>query len=250
MQDLEGRRVVVTGGSRGIGLGIVEALVARKAKVTVVARDRGRLAEVERTLGVATVAGDVTDPKVATAVLRDVSPSVVILNAGAAPEMAPIHEQSWEAFSAIWNTDVKATFYWVQQALRQPLARGSRMIVVSSGAAIAGSPLSGGYAGAKRMQWLLANYANGVSAELDRGIRFQALLPRQIIGTTELGRIAAAGYAKKQNITIEQFLQTFGKPLSPRQIGDHVVTILTDAAHDTTTAFELRGETGIRSLDG
>src|SRR5437660_4922111 len=63
MQNLEDRRVVVTGGSRGLGLGIVEALAARKATLTVVARDRGRLAEVERTLGVSTIAGDATDPK-------------------------------------------------------------------------------------------------------------------------------------------------------------------------------------------
>src|SRR5262249_12782994 len=100
MQTLEDRRIVVTGGSRGLGLGIVEALVARKTKVTAVARDRARLAEVERRLGVAIVAGDVTDPALATAVLRDVAPTVLILNAGATPAMAPLHEQAWDAFSA------------------------------------------------------------------------------------------------------------------------------------------------------
>jgi NAD(P)-dependent dehydrogenase (short-subunit alcohol dehydrogenase family) len=38
MVTLEGEKVVVTGGSRGLGLGIVEALVAQKAHVTVGAR--------------------------------------------------------------------------------------------------------------------------------------------------------------------------------------------------------------------
>jgi NAD(P)-dependent dehydrogenase (short-subunit alcohol dehydrogenase family) len=240
---MQNKRIVVTGGSRGIGLGMVEALVARGAQVTVVARDRERLAAVARALGVTTIAGDVTDPSLAATVLREVSPEVLILNAGAAPEMAPLHEQTWEAFSNIWNTDVKATFHWIQQALRQPLARGSRVLVTSSGAAIGGSPLSGGYAGAKRMQWLMADYANGN----ELGIKFQTLVPRQIMDT-DLGRAAAASYAKGKNITIEQFLATFGKPLSPRQVGEHVVTILTDAAHANTTAFELRGETGIRPL--
>jgi len=46
MSTLEGQKNVVTGGSRGLGLGIVEALVAQKAQVTVVARDSERLTEV------------------------------------------------------------------------------------------------------------------------------------------------------------------------------------------------------------
>ena len=249
MHTLEDQRVVVTGGSRGLGLGIVEALVAREARVTVVARDATRLGEVAKMLGVATITGDASDPRVAAAVLREVKPSALVLSNGLAPEMAPIHEQTWDAFSAVWNADVKATFHWVQEALRQPLARGSRVAILSSGAAIGGSPLSGGYAGAKRMQWFLASYANAASVELGRGIHFQAILPRQIIGDTALGRAAAAGYAKAKGVTIEQFLATFGKPLVPRQVGEHVVTILTDAAYESGTAFALRGDAGIQALD-
>ena len=119
MHTLEDQRVVVTGGSRGLGLGIVEALVAREARVTVVARDATRLGEVAKTLGVATITGDASDPRVAAAVLREVEPSALVLSNGLAPEMAPIHEQTWDAFSAVWNADVKATFNWVQEALRQ-----------------------------------------------------------------------------------------------------------------------------------
>lgn len=53
--------VVVTGGSRGLGLGVVEALVAQGAAVTVVARDERELAGVRERLGVEIVAADVTD---------------------------------------------------------------------------------------------------------------------------------------------------------------------------------------------
>ena len=72
MNTLEGQKVVVTGGSRGLGLGIVEALVARKAEVTVVARDPERLAEVSKRLGVNVARGDITDEKLARGVLSDV----------------------------------------------------------------------------------------------------------------------------------------------------------------------------------
>ena len=44
--SLTDKNVVVTGGSRGLGLGLVEAIVARSARVTVVARDADALASV------------------------------------------------------------------------------------------------------------------------------------------------------------------------------------------------------------
>ena len=190
METLEGQKVVVTGGSRGLGLGIVEALIARKAQVTVVARDPERLAEVAKRLGVKTVRGDVTDEKLAHGVLSDIRPSVLVLNAGATPPMGPLHELSWENFNRAWEVDVKAGFYWLQETLRLPLPRGSRVIIASSGAALNGSPLSGSYAGAKRMLWLMALYANDVARKLDLGIHFQAIIPQQIIGDTALGRAA------------------------------------------------------------
>jgi NAD(P)-dependent dehydrogenase (short-subunit alcohol dehydrogenase family) len=250
MQTLEGQKAVVTGGSRGLGLGIVEALVARKARVTVVARDAGRLAEVSKRFGVDVVRGDVTDEALARGVLRDVRPSVLVLNAGAKPGLGPIHEQTWEGFSSTWNSDVKAAFHWVQEALRLPLARGSRVVLGSSGAAVNGSPLSGGYAGAKRMIWLMAQYANGAAAELDLGIRFQTIVPQQMIGETELGRAGAEAYARRKGVTVEAFLAGFGAPMSPAKVGEHVAAILTDPKYEGGVAFGLKGDTGIVSLDG
>ena len=117
MRNLQDELVVVTGGSRGLGLAIVEALVARRARVTVVARDRARLAKVER-LGVRVRPGDATDAALMDAVIADVKPSVLILNAGAIPFMAPIDEQSWETFSTVWNTDVRAGLHGIQAALK------------------------------------------------------------------------------------------------------------------------------------
>jgi hypothetical protein len=131
-----------------------------------------------------------------------------------------------------------------------PLASSSRVLLSSSGAAIDGSPLSGGYAGAKRMIWLMANYANGVANDLDLGIRFQALLVRQIVGATELGRTAAEAYARRKGVSTEAFLGGFGKPLEPRDYGEFVVTALTDPTYESAQAFAIRGETGIHTLAG
>lgn len=249
MKPLENRKAVVTGGSRGLGLGIVEALLAAGAQVTVVARNAERLAEVSKRLGVAVVAGDITDASLAQRVLSELRPSLLVLNAGATPELGLLHELSWESFSRAWDVDVKAAFHWLQAALRLPLERGSRVILGSSGAAVNGSPLSGSYAGAKRMLWLMTNYANGVAKELDLDVRFQTILPLQIIADTELGRQAGEAYARRKGVSPEAFFAGFGAPLPPRLVGEHVVSLLTDPRYAEGEAFGLKGDLGIVRLD-
>jgi NAD(P)-dependent dehydrogenase (short-subunit alcohol dehydrogenase family) len=250
MTTIEQQRVVITGGSRGLGLGVVEALVANHANVTVIARDAARLSELRTRLGVSIVPGDATDPKLAESVLREFRPSVLVLNAGATPAMAPLHEQTWESFSKNWNTDVHATFHWMQASLRVPLERGSRVLISSSGAAIGGSPLSGGYAGAKRMVWMMSDYANGLANELKLGIRFQAVLVRQIVSTTELGRAAAEAYARRKGVSTKAFVAGFGKPLTPHDYGEQIVALLTDPKYESVPAFGIHGETGIQPIAG
>ncbi len=248
--SLKDKNVVVTGGSRGLGLGLVEALVAHGAKVTVVARDSDALKSVRARLGVATISADVTDESAAGRILVEVHPDILVLNAGAKPRMGRLDQLSWADFTATWETDVKAGLYWLQAALNLPLKPGSHVLVGSSGAAIDGSPMSGGYAGAKRMLWIMANYANGVAKQKGLGIRFQAIVPLQIIGGTGVGDEASSAYAKAMGIEREPFLAKFGAPMPPRLFGDHVVSLLTDPQYATGVAFGLKGDTGITILEG
>jgi hypothetical protein len=62
--------------------------------------------------------------------------------------------------------DAKATFVWLRNALLS-----GHIVIVSSMAAINGSPLSGGYPGAKRMQWLIADYATQEAGGVKLGLR-------------------------------------------------------------------------------
>jgi NAD(P)-dependent dehydrogenase (short-subunit alcohol dehydrogenase family) len=247
--SLKDKTIVVTGGSRGLGLGLVEALVDQGAKVTVVAREKAALAAVEQRLGVAAIAADVTDQAAARRILADVQPGVLVLNAGATPRMGPLDQLSWADFTAPWETDVKAGLYWMQAALNLPLVPGARVLVGSSGAALQGSPLSGGYAGAKRMLWIMAKYANGVAQQKGLGIRFQAIVPQQMIGGTGVGDAGAGAYARAMDLSREAFLARFGAPLPPRRFGDHVVALLEDPQYATGLAFGLKGDTGITVLE-
>src|SRR3979409_1524353 len=160
LMSLKAKNVVVTGGSRGLGLGLVEALRAHGARVTVVARDADALASVRARLGVATISADVTDETAVHRILAEVRPDILALNAGAKPRMGRLDQLSWADFTAPWETDVKAGVYWLQAALTLPLKPGSRVLVGSSGAAQNGSPLSGGYAGGKGLPRKLSNYTD------------------------------------------------------------------------------------------
>ncbi len=248
--SLTDKNVVVTGGSRGLGLGLVEALVARGARVTVVARDADALEPISARLGVATISADVTDQTAAHRILAEVSPDILVLNAGARPPMARLDEVSWADFTATWETDVKAGLFWLQAALNLPLKPGSRVLVGSSGAAVNGSPMSGGYAGAKRMLWFMAKYANGVAGQKGLGIRFQAIVPQQMIGGTGVGDAGANAYAAALGIDTKAFLARFGAPMPPRDFGEKVVSVLDDPQYVTGFAFGLKGDTGITVLEG
>jgi NAD(P)-dependent dehydrogenase (short-subunit alcohol dehydrogenase family) len=247
--ELRNKRVVVTGGSRGLGLGLVEALVAQGATVTVVARGVDALEAVRVRLGVDTVCADVTEAATAQRVLSDTRPDVLVLNAGAKPPMARLDTMCWHDFSATWETDVKAGFHWLQAALTLPLGRGSRVLVGSSGAALNGSPLSGGYAGAKRMLWVMARYANGVSEQADLGIRFQVIVPQQMVGGTGVGDAGARAYADALGIPMAQFLIRFGAAMPPREFGEKIVRILCHPQYDAGIAFGLKGDTDITILE-
>jgi NAD(P)-dependent dehydrogenase (short-subunit alcohol dehydrogenase family) len=248
--SLKEMNVVVTGGSRGLGLGLVEALAARGARVTVVARDAAALESVRARLGVATICADVTDENAAHRIVAEVRPAVLVLNAGAKPPMGRLDQISWADFSATWETDVKAGLYWLQAALKLPLEPASRVLVGASGAAVNGSPLSGGYAGAKRMLWTMAKYANGVSEQKGLGIRFQVIVPQQMVGGTGVGDAGANAYARAMGIETEAFLARFGAPMPPRAFGEKVVSVLDDPAYADGFAFGLKGDTGITVLEG
>lgn len=250
MMSLKDMDVVVTGGSRGLGLGMVEALVAQGARVTVVARGVEALAEVKRRLGVATISADVAEEGAARRILAELRPDVLALNAGARPPMGRLDELSWPDFNATWETDVRAGFHWMQAALKLPLKPGSRVLVGSSGAAQNLSPLSGAYAGAKRMLWIMARYANGVSQQTSLGIRFQVIAPMQMIGGTGVGDAGAQAYARAAGIGPNEFLGRFGAPMPPRDFGEKVVSILEGSEFANGFAFGLNGEKGVTVLEG
>jgi NADP-dependent 3-hydroxy acid dehydrogenase YdfG len=167
---------------------------------------------------------DATDAATAGRLFDLHEPSIVVLVAGATPLMRPLHHQTWETFSANWHTDVQIAFHWLREALLRPLPPGSLVIVVSSGAALAGSPLSGGYAGAKATQRLISGYARDEADRAGLGITFTTVLPR-LTPLTALGAPAVRAYAARGGQTEEAYLHQLGEPLTPERAGTALVDL-------------------------
>jgi NAD(P)-dependent dehydrogenase (short-subunit alcohol dehydrogenase family) len=230
MTDLKGTTALVTGAGRGFGRAVATALTAAGADVVGVARDRAALEDLKSELGGAfvPVPADATDPALATRLLAGHRPRTVVLNAGARPVSRPLHHHTWETFSRNWESDVRHVFHWVREAMLLPLAPGSTIIAVSSAAALGGSPLSGGYAGAKAAIRFIAAYAATESERDGSGLRFTALLP-SLTPATDLGAEAVAAYAGREGVPVETFLGRLGTILTPQRVATAVLDLATTA---------------------
>src|SRR5262245_30413296 len=145
MLSLTGKNFVVIGGSRSVGRRIVEAGIRNGARVLAVARREVPLQQLAQEVpGTKVLSLDATDEHAPSKVFDVVQPDILVLCAGAFPPTAPLHEQSWQEFAVNWETDVKIAFHFCKAALSRPLPAGTSVILISSGAALAGSPNSGG----------------------------------------------------------------------------------------------------------
>ena len=226
MPLLTGKNMVVIGGSRGVGRRIVEDGIRNGAHVLSVARQEGPLQELAQEVpGVEVLALDATDEGAPAEVFEVLEPDILVLCAGVFPPAAPLHELSWQEFAINWEADVKIAFHFCKAALSRPLPAGGSIILISSGAAIAGSPVSGAYAGAKRMQIFIANYSQKESDRLGLGLRFVALAPR-IMPDTELGKHAVAAYSRYLGISATDFIQSMGSPPTPSDVATAAIELV------------------------
>lgn len=225
-KDLSGVTTVVVGASRGLGRGIAGAFADAGASVVAVARTGSVLAESASTNSdIRTEVADAADPGVASNLLDLYEPEVLILVAGASPVMRPLQHQTWESFSVNWHSDVKIAFTWLREALLKPLAPGSKVVVISSGAAINGSPVSGGYAGSKATQRFIAGYAQEESDRAGLGIAVTAVMPK-MTPLGEVGKRGVRAYAARSGQSEVEYLKQMGEPLSPETAGSALVDLI------------------------
>ncbi|MDN4175528.1 SDR family NAD(P)-dependent oxidoreductase [Nocardioides sp. SOB77] len=180
---VEGKRVVVTGASSGIGAALARELAGRGAAVVLVARGREALEALAADLpGSTVVAGDLSSAegcsRVAAEVLAGGVPDVLVNNAGAGRWLAVDETAEGEA-TAMMAVPYLAAFELTRAISPAMVERGSgQLVYMTSVAAYLHIPGAAGYSAAR---WAVRALAGLVRADLrGTGVGVTLLAPAEV----------------------------------------------------------------------
>jgi NAD(P)-dependent dehydrogenase (short-subunit alcohol dehydrogenase family) len=179
---LDGRRALVTGAGRGIGLGAATALAEAGASVTLCARSGDELRAAanalrRKDLSVDVLELDVTDLDRVSNVLESAEPFEILVNNAGTNRPKPMIEVSIEDFDAIMDLNVRSAFFVAQAVARRLLSAQMAGSIVNI------SSQMGHVGGARRSlyctsKWAMEGFTRAMAIELaPQGIRVNTLCP-------------------------------------------------------------------------
>lgn len=230
MEPLKDRVAIVTGASRGIGLGVAAELVRQGARVCVTARSPESLTAAVAELGGPDVAiavpGKADDPgHQAEAVTRTIEAfgrlDMLVNNAGINPVYGPIADADLGAAAKIFAVNVLAPLAWTTRARDAWMGEhGGSVVNVASVAGLRPSPGIGMYGVSKAA---LIRLTTELAVELGPGIRVNAVAPA-VVKT----KFAAALYeGREEQVSAAYPLKRLGVP---GDIAGAVAFLLSDQA--------------------
>ncbi len=205
--DLTGKTALVTGGSRGLGLQIAEALGQAGAKIMLTSRKAADLEEASADLqaqGIDTrwVAADLSDPaevtRVASETLQRMGHVDILVNNAGATWGAPCEDHPLEAWDKVMNLNIRSIFLMSQQiGKRSMIARKQgRIINIASIAGLAGS-LDMAFIAYGTSKGAVVNFTRTLAGEWGRhGITVNALAPGMFPSKMTRGTIQKVGEAE------------------------------------------------------
>lgn len=244
MQDLQGKRVIVTGSGRGIGRAIAALAIERGARVVISDLNAESADKTASDLGAAGVANcDVTDEaSVIAAVNRavDILGGLDILVNNAGIEISvPLVEQSTESFDQIFAVNVRGPFVAMKAATPHLISSGGNIVNISSIAGLGGSPLLGSYCATKAALVQLTRVA---AVELrNHGVRVNAVCPA-FADTSMVDRLRPDFEAATQVPFADLVAMKQGRLGTPEDIAEVTCFLASDKASWVTgSAYVLDG---------
>ncbi|MFJ7262639.1 SDR family oxidoreductase [Streptomyces globosus] len=178
-----GKVALITGGSRGIGRGIAEALVARGDRVCITGRNEEALKEAvealgaDRVIGVAGKAHDEAHQAVAVERTMEAFGRVDFLvnNAGTNPVFGPIADLDLGVARKVFETNVVSALGFAQRTWHAwQKEHGGAIVNIASIAGVSASPFIGAYGMSKAA---MINLTLQLAHEMAPGVRVNAIAP-------------------------------------------------------------------------
>jgi len=210
------RVAVVTGGNKGIGLGVAKAYAREGASVVITGRDEKSLAAAAEEIGPGTLAiksdaGKISDIEKAMDAIREKLGRIdaLFVNAGAG-KFTPLEEVTGSFFDDTFNVNVKGLLFTVQKAV--PLMRpGSAVVLNASINGHMAMPNTTVYAASKAA---VISLAKTLAIELvKRGIRVNSISPGPIESTFLSRELPAGELQQTKDWIVSQVpMKRFGQP--------------------------------------
>jgi NAD(P)-dependent dehydrogenase (short-subunit alcohol dehydrogenase family) len=229
-----GKRVLITGGTAGIGLGVARHLAQAGAKVVITGR-RSSGAEIAAGFGGHFACMDVSDAQSvadgtnSAAKLLGGGIDVLVLNAGIGPETGTIHDLDVGQVQASFDVNVFGVLHGLKEALPY-MGRGSSVIITSSPAGMVFTAGMAGYGASKAAVNALARVW---AIELGpQRIRVNAVLPG-IVAT----EFAHDPEALDEELEFMRVLTQSGTVRQPAELGPTYQYLASDASAPVTGAL-------------
>ena len=174
---LDGRRALVTGAGRGIGLAAAAALAEGGAEVTLVARTAPEIEAAAEAMGGTAVVLDVSDRAATDVFFADRPAFDILVNNAGTNRPKPMTEVSKEDYDAVFGLNVKSVFFVAQACARRMIAHGTRGSLIHMGSQMGhvGGPNRSLYCGSK---WALEGLNKAFALDLAaHGIRSNTIAP-------------------------------------------------------------------------
>jgi 3-oxoacyl-[acyl-carrier protein] reductase len=181
------KTVIVTGGSRGIGLATARAFVEAGARVAICARDPERLRQATQQLGgpsrIVGAVADVADPAQMQAFIHEalsaLGPIDILVNNAGIAHVGAFAEEPVESFFTVIDANLKGTMLATRLVLPDMLARRQGVVInVASGAGLSGFPELVSYCASK---FGVVGFTEALAREVDPlGVRVYAVCPGRV----------------------------------------------------------------------